>query len=76
VPTIGADSGDMTSRTASGSIAASARRPTRRLARALPPHRARGRRRRVNRSPLLRLTLAALLAILALAAAGSLLSLH
>jgi hypothetical protein len=42
----------------------------------LPRHRTDGWRRRVNRSPLLRLTLAALLAVGAMAAAGSLLSLH
>jgi hypothetical protein len=42
----------------------------------LPRRRTGGWRRRVNRSPLLRLTLAALLAVGAMAAAGSLLSLH
>jgi hypothetical protein len=48
----------------------------RRAARMLPPHRAHGQRRRLNRSALLRLTLSVLLAIVALATAGSLLSLH
>jgi hypothetical protein len=48
----------------------------RRAARALPPHRAHGQRRRVNRSALLRLTLSVLLAIVALATAGSLLTFH
>jgi hypothetical protein len=48
----------------------------RRAARTLPPHRAHGQRRRLNRSALLRLTLSVLLAIVALATAGSLLTLH
>jgi hypothetical protein len=48
----------------------------RRAARALPPHRAQGQRRRLNRSALLRLTLSVLVAIVALATAGSLLTFH
>jgi hypothetical protein len=50
--------------------------PSRRAARSLPPRRAHGQRRRVNRSPLLRLALSVLLAVVALAAAGNLLAFH
>jgi anti-sigma-K factor RskA len=49
---------------------------TRRPPHALPPRHAHGQRRRVDRNPLWRLALAALLAVVALAAAGSLLALH
>jgi anti-sigma-K factor RskA len=49
---------------------------TRRPPHALPPRNAHGQRRRVDRNPLWRLALAALLAVVALAAAGSLLALH